>query len=84
LGPPAAPLTVAVLPRKPLQVSSACACERSWADYDFIHSKRRNRLLADRARDLVYVFSNMRLADKQDKVEGYVGWDVACNESDVE
>ena len=26
------------------QCSSACACERNWSTYDFIHSKRRNRL----------------------------------------
>jgi len=26
------------------QVSSASACERNWSTFDFIHSKKRNRL----------------------------------------
>ena len=43
------------------QVSSACACERNWSDYDFIHSKKRNCLGSKRAEDLVYVFTNRRL-----------------------
>ena len=42
-------------------VSSAGACERNWSTYDFIHSKKRNRLHPDRANDLVYVFTNLRL-----------------------
>ncbi len=42
---------------------SACACERNWSTYDFIHSKRRN-LRPGRANDLVYVFSNLRLAKR--------------------
>ena len=46
------------------QVSSACACERAWSAYDFIHNKRRNRLTPARARDLVFVFTNGRLVEK--------------------
>lgn len=46
------------------QPVSACSCERNWSTYDFIHNKRRNRLTPARARDLVYVFSNGRLAEK--------------------
>jgi hypothetical protein len=58
------------------QVSSACSCERSWSAYDFIHNRRRNRLTAARARDLVYVFTNGRLVDKiSSSEEGFVGWD---------
>lgn len=58
------------------QVSSACSCERSWSAYDFIHNRRRNRLTASRARDLVYVFSNGRLVNKlSESEEGFVGWD---------
>ena len=52
------------------QPSSACACERSWSTMDFIHSKKRNRLSAKRAADLVFVYSNRRLLDKLEKV-GY-------------
>ena len=46
------------------QVSSACACERNWSAYDFIHSRSRNKLKHQRADDLVYVFSNLRLVDE--------------------
>lgn len=44
--------------------SSSGGCERNWSSYDYVHSKKRNRLTAKRANDLVYVFSNMRLAAK--------------------
>ena len=47
------------------QVSSACACERKWSTFDFIHSRRRNRLHVDRAFKLVYIFTNLRLLDKE-------------------
>lgn len=52
------------------QPSSACACERSWSTMDFIHSKKRNRLTAKRAADLVFVYSNRRLLDRLETV-GY-------------
>lgn len=45
------------------QVSSASASERNWSTYDFIHSKKRNRLTPNRAADLVYVFTNLRLME---------------------
>lgn len=58
------------------QVSSACSCERAWSAYDFIHNKRRNRLTPARARDLVFVFTNGRLAEKMETAEeSFVGWD---------
>jgi len=47
------------------QVSSACACERIWSTFDFIHSRRRNQLQVDRAFQLVYIFTNLRLMDKE-------------------
>lgn len=46
------------------QCTVVSTCERSWSTFDFIHSKRRNRLSAERSSDLVYVFSNLRLLDK--------------------
>jgi hypothetical protein len=46
------------------QGSAASACELLWSHFDFIHNKRRNRLTAERANDLVFVFSNLRLLDK--------------------
>ena len=41
--------------------SSSGAYEHNWATFDFVHSKRHNRLKPSRANDLVYVFSNSRL-----------------------
>ena len=52
------------------QPSSACACERNWSTYEFIHSKKRNSLSAKRAEDLVYTFTNRRMLDKIETV-GY-------------
>lgn len=46
------------------QVCSASSCERNWSAFDFIHTKKRNRLAPQQANDLVYVFSNLRLLDK--------------------
>ena len=51
------------------QCSSACSCERNWSTYGFIHSKARNRLRPGRARDLVFVFSNLRLLKKMEDLE---------------
>jgi hypothetical protein len=67
------------------QVSSACGCERNWSTYDFIHSRKRNRLAPGRARDLVWAFTNGRLADKMKAYgheEDFVGWDKTAEESD--
>ena len=51
------------------QPLSACACERNWSTFSFIHSKRRNRLTTDRASALVYVFSNLRMLRKVTAVD---------------
>jgi hypothetical protein len=51
------------------QCSAALACERNWSTYDFIHSKKRNRLTSQRAQDLVHVFSNLCLAHKVNSIE---------------
>ena len=70
------------------QCSSACSCERSWSAFSFIHSKARNRLKASRARDLVFVFSNLRLIQKitgADYDEQFPQWDSESeSESDSE
>ena len=52
-----------------LQPTSACACERNWSTYDYIHSKKRNKLAPARAEKLVYVFSNLRLLKKVEGLE---------------
>lgn len=41
--------------------ASSGSCERNWSAFDFIHTKRRNRLNPSRANDLVYVFCNLKL-----------------------
>ena len=45
-------------------VCGACSCERSWSAFSFIHTKKRNKLSAAKAEELVYVFSNLRLIRK--------------------
>lgn len=54
--------------------SSAGACERNWSAYDFIHCKKRNKLTPERANDLVYVFSNLRLVKKFKEPEKFADW----------
>lgn len=43
------------------QTAASSAAERNWSQYDFIHSSSRNKLKPERAKKLVYVFSNLRL-----------------------
>ncbi|XP_042487754.1 uncharacterized protein LOC122067992 [Macadamia integrifolia] len=40
---------------------SASGCERNWSTFDFIHTKKRNRLEHQRLNDLVYIQYNRRL-----------------------
>ena len=44
------------------QVASSSSTESNWSTYDFIHSVKHNRLSSQKAEDLVYVHSNLRLA----------------------
>ena len=46
------------------QVASASACERNWSTFEFIHTKKRNRLSCAKVRNVVFVHSNLRLTDK--------------------
>ncbi|XP_066385011.1 uncharacterized protein [Miscanthus floridulus] len=46
---------------------SSSACERCWSSFEQVHTKRRNRLLHDRMRDLVFVKFNSKLRQKKDK-----------------
>ena len=64
----AAPELQRVAVRVLSQVVSSSACERNWSHYDFIHDRKRNRLTADRAKDLVFVFSNGRLLHETSRV----------------
>ncbi len=75
------------------QVASSSACERNWSNYDFIHSRWRNKLDPAHANKLVYAYSNLRvlqnmeggrvagkpvsLLDPQDRVQGAASPDVS-------
>ena len=50
------------------QVSSASVCERNWSTFDFIHTKRRNRLECKKVRDAVFIHNNLRLTEKLENV----------------
>jgi hypothetical protein len=65
-------------------VSSAGACERNWSAYDFVHPKKRHYLDRVRARDLVYVFTNVRLHKKSQKPEAFTDWNKGGEETQEE
>lgn len=45
--------------------SSSSCCERNWSTYNFIHSIKRNKITPERAEDLVFVHSNLRLLSRK-------------------
>ncbi|XP_042454226.1 uncharacterized protein LOC122038507 [Zingiber officinale] len=46
------------------QCCSATGCERNWSVFEFIHSKKRNRLEHKRLNDLVFVRYNLKLRER--------------------
>lgn len=44
--------------------SSSC-CERNWSTYSFINSMKRNKITPQRAEDLVFVHTNLRLLSRR-------------------
>lgn len=64
------------------QVPSASPCERNWSDFGYVHSKVRNRLKAERAEKLVYVYRNSREGAKHEGVfdEESVAWAYAADD----
>lgn len=54
----------AVAMRALSQTCSSSTAERNWSSYEFVHSKKRNRLNAERCNDLIYVFTNLRLVER--------------------
>ncbi|KAK2985205.1 hypothetical protein RJ640_010494, partial [Escallonia rubra] len=46
------------------QCTSATGCERNWSVFEFIHSKKRNRLEHKRLNDLVFVRYNLKLRER--------------------
>jgi hypothetical protein len=68
------------------QVASSSSAERNWSRYGFIHSMKRNRLGAGKAKDLVYVHSNLRLlshSSPEYKMGPSRMWDVEPEISDL-
>jgi hypothetical protein len=72
---------------------SSSSCERNWSAYGFIHNKKRNKLKAERANDLVFIFSNMQLIRRHQRLnekkqyDAFVPWqwfDSASEESEQE
>ena len=55
-------------------VSSAGAIDQKWRAYDFINDDKKNRLPADRAKDLVYVFTNIRMDLESKDPEKFHSW----------
>ncbi|KAH1114290.1 hypothetical protein J1N35_007668 [Gossypium stocksii] len=47
------------------QPSSSSCCERNWSTYSFIHSIRKNKINPQRAEDLVFVYTNLRLLSRK-------------------
>ena len=50
------------------------ACEQHWSAYYFVRSKKCNRLASERANNLVYFFTNMRLPKRSIAFESVVEW----------
>jgi hAT family C-terminal dimerisation region len=59
------------------QACAASACERNWSTFGFVHNKVRNRMDVQKAADLVFVHSNLRLLRKAESEGGlgFVSWD---------
>ena len=69
------------------QVASSSSAERNWSTYGFIHSVKRNRLGSQKAEDLVYVHSNLRLASRRGPEYGNgpsKEWDVEPENPDLD
>ncbi|XP_022873161.1 uncharacterized protein LOC111392129 [Olea europaea var. sylvestris] len=47
------------------QPSSSSYCEQNWSTYSFLYSLKRNKLTPKRAKDLVFVHSNIRLLSRR-------------------
>ncbi|GKV12270.1 hypothetical protein SLEP1_g23441 [Rubroshorea leprosula] len=46
------------------QCTSAIGCERNWSAFDFVHSKKRNKLEHERLNAIVFVRYNLKLRER--------------------
>ncbi|XP_077251764.1 uncharacterized protein LOC143890988 [Tasmannia lanceolata] len=60
-----APMLQSVALKLLMQPSSSSCAERNWSTYSFVHSLRRNKITPQRAQDLVFVHSNLRLLSRR-------------------
>nr|CAD1831664.1 unnamed protein product [Ananas comosus var. bracteatus] len=68
------------------QPCSSSYCERNWSTYSFIHSMKRNKIMPQRAEDLVYVHTNLRLLSRRapEYIKGETKmWDVGRDSFDT-
>ncbi|GAV69128.1 LOW QUALITY PROTEIN: Dimer_Tnp_hAT domain-containing protein, partial [Cephalotus follicularis] len=67
------------------QPSSSSCAERNWSTYSFVHSIKRNKMTPQRAEDLVFVHTNLRLLSRRSptyKEGGSKMWDVGGDHHD--
>ncbi|GAV84096.1 Dimer_Tnp_hAT domain-containing protein [Cephalotus follicularis] len=66
------------------QPSSSSCAERNWSTYSFVHSIKRNKMTPQRAEDLVFVHTNLRLLSSSPtyKEGGSKMWDVGGDHHD--
>lgn len=67
------------------QPSPSSCCKRNWSTYKFIHSVTRNKIVSQRAEDLVFVHTNLRLLSRRSstcKEDPNYMWDVGGDEFD--
>ena len=73
------PIAIKILAQCALNSSS----ERNWSMYKYVHSTICNRLLADRAEKLVYMYCNekiLNILENEDYEEGMPIWMYNCIE----
>lgn len=63
----AAPELQSIAIRVLAQVASTGASERNWSDWDYIYTKRRNRMTPALVADLVYLYSNMHAIRRRER-----------------
>jgi len=66
------------------QVTSASHCERNWSTFDFIHTKKRNRLQSKS--DIIFVNGNLRLKNKLENlnyISENIEWDDQSSDEDI-
>ena len=59
------------------QVASSGASERNWSDFDYIYTKRRNRMSPSLVSDLVYLYANMQSIRRRERIANKRSYDDA-------